>query len=305
MKKILSIVMAVTMLLSITAIPAFAADRHDGGWHEPVNFYMTDIDVTDAVSVEDGGTGIGANKFFYIGLSEGSGMYSCQYLIDYPEEFISVTNQSNSWSGGLIAQTLASIDDEEQWSDLFDSVCNVTYWGQTGGKPVGEEGNEYINGGCYLQSFSYEGVQAGGVFHRFTMRLDKTPLQSECMHDENGYYLPIGLLMLEFTYGRLDLPGYEGILRASDNYCKPEYAEWFSSTDGKIYVTPAEDPALEPGDVNMDGTVDANDALLALRASLGLVELTAEQFALADIDGNGEITGVDVVTILRTALGLI
>ena len=58
------------------------------------------------------------------------------------------------------------------------------------------------------------------------------------------------------------------------------------------------------GDVNMDGVVDTTDALLAVRYSMGLTELSEEQILRGDIDGDGVVTAADALNILRMAMGL-
>ncbi len=60
-----------------------------------------------------------------------------------------------------------------------------------------------------------------------------------------------------------------------------------------------------PGDVDGDGEVTVADALLALRASMGLVELNDEQQAAANVDGDEEITVADALMILRASMGLL
>lgn len=60
----------------------------------------------------------------------------------------------------------------------------------------------------------------------------------------------------------------------------------------------------EPGDVNMDGRIDASDALLVLRAAMGTFALDESVLPLADIDGDGVITAGDALMILRLAMGL-
>ena len=57
------------------------------------------------------------------------------------------------------------------------------------------------------------------------------------------------------------------------------------------------------GDVDGDGEITANDALLALRASVGVAELTPGQFARADVDADGSITANDALEILRYSVG--
>ncbi|MBW3622650.1 MAG: hypothetical protein KY468_04490, partial [Armatimonadetes bacterium] len=58
------------------------------------------------------------------------------------------------------------------------------------------------------------------------------------------------------------------------------------------------------GDVNQDGAVNVADAVLALRAIVGLAQLTEEQRSAADLLPDGQINVGDVVMILRLALGL-
>ena len=58
------------------------------------------------------------------------------------------------------------------------------------------------------------------------------------------------------------------------------------------------------GDIDGDGDITANDALTVLRASVGIAELTPEQFILADVDGDGDITANDALAILRFSVGL-
>lgn len=67
------------------------------------------------------------------------------------------------------------------------------------------------------------------------------------------------------------------------------------SAEIKIIVT----AAAQLGDVNGDGYIDAADALLCLRASVGLITLTPEQEAAADVNHDGLIDAGDANLILR------
>ena len=58
------------------------------------------------------------------------------------------------------------------------------------------------------------------------------------------------------------------------------------------------------GDVDGDGRVAVNDAILALRAAIGLATLTPDQIARADINKHGTVDVSDAVAILRLAVGL-
>lgn len=68
--------------------------------------------------------------------------------------------------------------------------------------------------------------------------------------------------------------------------------------------TGGSEPSL-PGDVDGSGTVEAVDAIMALRCAMGIMELTPEQFEAADMDGSGTIALDDAIIILRTAMGLL
>lgn len=61
---------------------------------------------------------------------------------------------------------------------------------------------------------------------------------------------------------------------------------------------------LKPGDVDGNGVVDAEDAFLALRYSVNLVDLDDDQIRLADLNGDGRVSASDSVLILRRSLGL-
>lgn len=67
------------------------------------------------------------------------------------------------------------------------------------------------------------------------------------------------------------------------------------SAEIKIIVT----AAAQLGDVNGDGYIDAADALLCLRASVGLITLTPEQETAADVNHDGLIDAGDAILILR------
>ncbi len=58
------------------------------------------------------------------------------------------------------------------------------------------------------------------------------------------------------------------------------------------------------GDVNEDGSIRSNDAILTLRIAAGLMEPTEYQKQAADMNGDGEIKANDAIRILREAAGL-
>lgn len=61
---------------------------------------------------------------------------------------------------------------------------------------------------------------------------------------------------------------------------------------------------IKKGDVDIDGDVDASDARLALRISVGLETVTKEVKAIADVDGVTGVSAADARLILRYSVGL-
>ena len=58
------------------------------------------------------------------------------------------------------------------------------------------------------------------------------------------------------------------------------------------------------GDANGDGKVDYKDAMLVLRASVGLEKLDEDGKIAGDVDGNGKLDYKDAMKILRASVGL-
>ncbi len=108
--------------------------------------------------------------------------------------------------------------------------------------------------------------------------------------DEGGAFYEVNLasgLLTYLGYPGGDYLGYEGIV-------------------GVIAQPIGNEPPTEYelGDVNMDGAININDAILALRYSMSLNDLTQEQIDLADINHDGAITAADALSIIRIAMGI-
>ncbi len=54
------------------------------------------------------------------------------------------------------------------------------------------------------------------------------------------------------------------------------------------------------GDVNLDGVLDTTDVRLALKNIVGLVEFTAEQTQIADMNEDGKLNSADIRRMLLT-----
>lgn len=95
----------------------------------------------------------------------------------------------------------------------------------------------------------------------------------------------------EVTYtGTYDIWQYSCIGTFSDHNCKFDMNYCYTS--------------FLPGDVNLDGKVNAADARLALRASAKLAKLNKTQNWNADINKDGKVTATDARAILRLSAKL-
>ena len=54
-----------------------------------------------------------------------------------------------------------------------------------------------------------------------------------------------------------------------------------------------------------DGQLTSFDALVILRSSLGMVQLTVAEYKTADVDLDGDVNSSDALFVLRKSLGLI
>jgi len=62
--------------------------------------------------------------------------------------------------------------------------------------------------------------------------------------------------------------------------------------------------SLGPGDVDGSGVLDVLDVRIVLQAALGLITLSQDQAAQADVDGNGEVTKADAVRLSAHIIGI-
>lgn len=113
-------------------------------------------------------------------------------------------------------------------------------------------------------------------------------------------------LSLEVSYDRTDI-----VFRSKGSGLYFVTDEWDQQTPVETPPTPAMGSTFDfygnrliMGDIDGDKTVSANDARIALRASVGLDAITLLQTESTDTDWSGDITAADARTILRHSVGL-
>lgn len=83
-----------------------------------------------------------------------------------------------------------------------------------------------------------------------------------------------------------------------------DVSQYYGYDGVKLYTVKVDYADGVLGDVDGNGTVNANDALMVLRYSLGIIS-SIPNMAAADYDGNGVINANDALMILRHAIGII
>ena len=145
---------------------------------------------------------------------------------------------------------------------------------------------------------------------------------------ENGFFDLAMILYYYSDFGKTVVRGNDDLvmLNAYPAAEGAEFIDWYRDSDGEMISDETsimlDDDLLEElhtqglsltarfaapavrGDANGDGTVDTEDALLVLRAALGIDGDSAALLANCDMDGSGVIDTTDALLILRLALGI-
>jgi len=80
--------------------------------------------------------------------------------------------------------------------------------------------------------------------------------------------------------------------------------QYFGSADEPIQVVVKElVNENAKGDVNADGEINVLDALIILRAHLGLITLTEDEMLRADLNGDGNLSTLEAMIVLQYAVG--
>lgn len=165
----------------------------------------------------------------------------------------------------------------------------------------------------WLANADYEGFQLETAL--FSLYGNKFSVTAE--NGTIGVLIAINYMDPEYiavySVPRLSVSSFEGWWDAGNETLVSEDLEFFFDEsmmdrmqNEDIHLVARFSGGDEPlfGDVNGDGAVTAEDALLVMRCALELIDLTPEQLELADINGDCFVNLVDALLILRTAMGL-
>ncbi len=115
------------------------------------------------------------------------------------------------------------------------------------------------------------------------------------------------LFTVNFKLSETAADGTTGTFTVNTEGAYDTAAALVSGTDqtDKAFTITVEKPKGLLGDVNLDGSVNATDAMLTLQYSVSMVTLTEQQLALADVTKDGLINATDAMRILQYSVGLI
>ncbi len=164
--------------------------------------------------------------------------------------------------------------------DFTGTIC--CYRNSAAHKYAEANGIDYINYGCKINVPEELEMNAGEAF------------VAECVPDP--------LVAPDFKTA-ISSNNASSVIGTSDGFkaIKPGYARvTLSCTDGTAFqIKVTVNGGCRKGDINGDGKINSFDALLALRNSVQLNELTEEQAAAADINSDSIVNSHDALLILQ------
>lgn len=227
-----------------------------------------------------------------------------QYVdVDSWIDFIIIQELSKNIDGNLKTSCYMikqSMDDKIYMTALWD--FDLAY-GVYGGSNASEEHNDYYD--CPL-GYTVEGFMT---------------INSSCPWFQRLYYdypeFRSALIKRYNEYRTTIIPAMQRMIKEQAAYLRAntdrENELWGKNfTSGVNHLSSWLESRIEwldsqwgytLGDVNYDGEITIADAVLTLRAALGLIELDEIQATLADINKDGKITAADANLVARTALG--
>ena len=202
---------------------------------EPGEYHLTYTgDTVDQTAAK-----VGDEFNWYLAISENSSLNSADMAIEFPTEYmdtIACASEDEDPEDDprlMMNQIMAYYNEELDWpTGSAIPGFNITMnYVATGSIPGTIEGNIYNRAGinCNLNVMANNGLQFGGEFARYTYKWTKIPAATDAgvMQDENGYYLPVNILM-----------NYSNLFVQEAPYWVAIPEEQITCVPGKIYFTP-------------------------------------------------------------------
>lgn len=141
-------------------------------------------------------------------------------------------------------------------------------------------------------------INSAGTFTIANLRYGKDKLNGV---DGSGILVSLKFEVIEAKGSKIDLknafgdPNLNPVLVDSNASAIP------TDLAGEVINQPS--PCVK-GDVNNNGSIQSNDAILVLRIAAELLVPTTQQLCAADANGDGKVRANDAIAILRTVAGL-
>jgi len=153
----------------------------------------------------------------------------------------------------------------------------------------------------------YQAYEGSNVVISATVT-DNLTLQSVKLHYQvgDGTWQQVAMNNMNDKYSavisgdKVTLEGLKYYITASDGVTQ---AQKGSESEPYVITVQADPGEMALGDVNGDGRITILDALMLLRAINNKVVLDAEQFACADLNADGKLTSAEALVILKYANG--
>ena len=175
---------------------------------------------------------VGGSFTWDLSVSAASKLFSGAWRVDYDERYLEPDEVMTAEFDGSVydAASASSTSDIPAFMDTVQTV----------------DGNDQWRLSMYLGTAEGLGVTEGGVMGRFAFNWKAFPAMNDdgVMQDENGYYLPMTITVVESTYSTGDL--LNGIDYGEEN---------ITVINGKIYITPT-----EPEEVGVTFTGETKNA---------------------------------------------
>ncbi|MCQ2485306.1 MAG: dockerin type I repeat-containing protein [Clostridia bacterium] len=294
MKRILSIVLAVALVLGTFAIYSSAAATYNAKFALTADVNGKTYTSGDIITVEPGATvkvKVNFSNDFYLGSVAAQIFYNSSVFTGATCAF-NKDGKVYKISGGSMCKfndwnSIAATNREKWWPDYsaaklkaFKETHKFAYLTMIPNPSYGEPAIKNVNETLATLTFTVSSTVKDGTTGQIII-----PAESAHRKDYKN-----GRTMCDvYTSSDMSKPGIvdaEGL----------KYDMTKAVLNFKV-------SSAKKGDVNADNSINSSDALLALQYSVGMKTLTAVQKAAADVNNDGNVNSADALKILQYAVG--